>query len=199
MNNFFNCCIVFLSTEKKSEKMQISMPVTPQALTLNPLKHSAKVDEINYSADFDNLFSKMDDLDKFFINGKISYNILKYITRLAKAAYQGQLEKTKTKRKHADDSYKGKKVIEFNIQLAGNQYTNFHNIHLCFPIKIKSVVDNDNDLPAGYIPVNNCFAHWIKEIDIKRYGDDITILPLSNTVDIYRYPEEMLKHMLKKH
>ena len=60
-------------------------------------------------------------------------------------------------------------------------------------------MDNDNDLPAGYIPVNNCFAHWIKEIDIKRYGDDITILPLSNTVDIYRYSEEMLKHMLKKH
>ena len=110
-----------------------------------------------------------------------SYNMLKYRPGLSKAACQGQLEKTETKRKHADDSYKSKKVIEFNIKLAGNQYTNFHNIHLCFPIKIKSAADNDTDITAGYIPVNNFFAHWIKEIDIKRYGDDIPILPLSST------------------
>ena len=135
--------------------MQQAMPVTPQALTLNPLKDAAKVDKIDYSADFDNLSSKMDDFHKFFKNGKISYNMLKYIPGLAKAAYQGQLEKTETKRKYADDSYKGKKVIEFNIQLAGNQYTNFHKTHLCFPIKIKSAADNDNDITARYITANN--------------------------------------------
>ena len=37
--------------------MQQPMPVTPQVLTLNPLNGAAKVDEIDYSADFDNLFS----------------------------------------------------------------------------------------------------------------------------------------------
>ena len=35
--------------------------------------------------------------------------MLKYIVSLEKAAYQGLLEKTETKRKYADDSYKGKK------------------------------------------------------------------------------------------
>ena len=96
--------------------------------------------------------------------------MLKQILSSEKAAYQGLLEKTETKRKYADHSYKGKKtVIEFNIQLAGNQYTNFHNIHLGFPIKIKSAADNDNDITAGYITVNTFFAHRIKEIDIKRY------------------------------
>ena len=125
--------------------------------------------------------------------------MLKYIPVLAKAAYQGQLVKAETKRKYADDSYKGKKVIEFNIQLAGNQYTNFHNIHFYFPIKIKSAADNDDDITAGYIPVNNFFAHWIKEIHVKRFGDDISILPLSITVNIYRYSDEMLKNMPKKH
>ena len=39
--------------------------------------------------------------------------------------------------------------------------------------------------------------HWIKEIDIKRCGDDIPILPLTNMVDIYRYSDEILKHMPK--
>ena len=131
------------------------MPVTPQALTLNQLKDAAKVNEIDHSADFDNLFSMMDDFDKFFRNGKISYNVLKYIPGFAKAAYQGQLEKTETKRKYADDSYKGKEIIEFDIQLAGNEYTNFHKIHLCFPIKIKPAADNDNDITGGYIPLND--------------------------------------------
>ena len=51
----------------------------------------------------------MDDFDNFFRDGKISYNMLKYILSLEKAAYQGKLEKTETKRKYADDSYKGKK------------------------------------------------------------------------------------------
>ena len=37
----------------------------------------------------------MDDFDKFFRNGKISYNMLKYIPGLAKAANQSQLEKQK--------------------------------------------------------------------------------------------------------
>ena len=41
--------------------------------------------------------------------------MLKYVPDLAKAAYQGQRESTETKRKYADDSYKGKKLIEFNI------------------------------------------------------------------------------------
>ena len=41
--------------------------------------------------------------------------------------------------------------------------------------------------------VNNFFAHWIREIDIKRYGDKIPILPLINAVDIYKYSDAMLK------
>ena len=43
--------------------------------------------------------------------------------------------------------------------------------------------------------VNNFFAHFIKEIDIKRHGDDIRILPTNNTVDVYRYSDAMLKYM----
>ena len=45
--------------------------------------------------------------------------------------------------------------------------------------------------------MNNFLVHWIKQIDIKRYGDDMPILPLTNTVDIYRNSDELLKHMPK--
>ena len=40
-------------------------------------------------------------------------------------------------------------------------------------------------------------AHWIKEIDIKWLGDDVPILPTTNTVEIYKYSDAMLKHMPK--
>ena len=85
------------------------MPITPQPLVLNPLKDAVQVDKIDYRADFDNLFSRTDNFHKFFKTGKISYNMLKYIPGLAKLDYQGQLYSSETKRKYADDTYKGKK------------------------------------------------------------------------------------------
>ena len=48
-----------------------------------------------------------------------------------------------------------------------------------------AAADKDNNITAGLITVKTFFAYWIKEIDTKRYGDDIPTLPLTNTVDIY--------------
>ena len=36
--------------------MKHQMPVLPQPLSPNPLKDMTKVDKVNYSADFDNLY-----------------------------------------------------------------------------------------------------------------------------------------------
>ena len=95
--------------------MQCQMTIMSQPLTLNPLKDMAQVDEIDYTADFDNLCSRMDDFNNFFRTGKISYNMLKYIPGSAKMSCQRQLHLTETKRKYADESYKNKKVIECNV------------------------------------------------------------------------------------
>ena len=111
--------------------------------------------------------------------------MLRYIPGLAKIGYQGELHSTETKRKYADNTYKNKKVIEINIQLTKGHYTNFQNIHLCFPLKFKSAANNKNNLDARTVTVNIFFAHWVKEIDIKRCGDNIPILSLTKTVDIY--------------
>ena len=86
------------------------MPVWAQPLALNPLKDMSKVDELDYTADFDNLYSKIDDLEKFFNNGKLSYSMLKYIPDLAKVGYQGQLYLTETKRKYAMTLTKTRKL-----------------------------------------------------------------------------------------
>ena len=87
------------------------MPVLPQPLNLNPLKDMAKVDKVDYLADFDALYSKMDYFDKFFRNGKVSYNMLRYIPVLAKVGCQGQVHSTETEKKNANDTYKTKKLL----------------------------------------------------------------------------------------
>ena len=69
---------------------------------------------------------------------------------------------------------------------------NFHNVHLVFPMKIKKSTNNATNLDATLTTVNNFFVHWIKEIDINWYGDEIPILPLINTVGIYKYSDAML-------
>ena len=70
---------------------------------------------------------------------------------------------------------------------------NFHHVHLVFPLRIKKRTNNANNILATEITVNIFFAHWIKEIDIKRYGDELPVLPLTNTVEIYKYSHAMLK------
>ena len=74
---------------------------------------------------------------------------------------------------------------------------NFHNLHIVFPMKIKKKSNVANDLDNTLITVNNFFAHWIKEIDIKKLGDDQPILPTINTVEIYKYSDQILKHLPK--
>ena len=36
------------------------------------------------------------------------------------------------------------------------------------------------------ITANNFFTNWLKEIDIKRYPDEVRVLTTNNTVDMYR-------------
>ena len=64
----------------------------------------------------------MNDFDKFFRTGKVSYNMLRYIPGLAKVGYQGQLHSTETKRKYADNTY-GNKKVSYRIQLSTNERT----------------------------------------------------------------------------
>ena len=39
--------------------------------------------------------------------------------------------------------------------------------------------------------VNNFFWHWLKEVDKKRYGDSLQILPIGNSSKIYQYSDAM--------
>ena len=46
--------------------------------------------------------------------------------------------------------------------------------------------------------VNNFFAGSLKETDVRRYPDDVRILPTNNTVEVYNYTVQQIKHLLTK-
>ena len=141
---------------------------------------------------------KADNLQNFIEKSQAEGPVVRYLPGLAKPLYQGQIKGTIEKKAYADDTYKDLKIAEFNIQLSSNQYMNFHNVHLVFPLKIKKRTNVANDITATETVVNNFFARWIKEIDIKRLGDDTSILPTTNTIEIYKYSDSILKHIPEK-
>ena len=72
----------------------------------------------------------------------------------------------------------------------------FISVHIFIHICIKSKTNSNNSIPAGMVTVNIFFfAHWLKEIDIERYGNDLQILPVTNSTEVYKYSDAMLKHM----
>ena len=99
------------------------------------------------------------------------------------------------KNAYAVSTYTGKQILEFNIELTKNHYMNFANLVICLPIVFRKATNRAPAINADMITVNNFFAHWIKDISITRYGDDIAILPVNTTLDIYRYSESMLTHL----
>ena len=64
-----------------------------------------------------------------------------------------------------------------------------------FQKKVKTVAASDK--ATNMMTVNNFLAQWIREIDIKRYEDDLKILPTSNVTAIYRYWDAIFKHVPK--
>ena len=78
---------------------------------------------------------------------------MRYIPGLTKPAHQGQIDGTLTKKAYPDDTYKGLKVAEFNIKLTNNQYMNFHNVYLVFPMKIKKTSNVSNDLADDFLQI----------------------------------------------
>ena len=74
--------------------MQKNVPVNPPPLSLNPIKDAVGVSAVDYSADFDHLLKKSENLEKIFKTGKASGELVRYLPVLTKPLYQGQLKGT---------------------------------------------------------------------------------------------------------
>ena len=67
---------------------------------------------------------------------------------------------------------------------------------LVVPISFNKSSDKTAD--GDVVTVTNFFALCLKEIDIRRYPDDVRILLTNNTVEICNYAAQQIKQLLTK-
>ena len=67
---------------------------------------------------------------------------------------------------------------------------------LVVPISFNKSSDKTAD--GDVVTVNNFFALCLKEIDIRRYPDDVRILLTNNTVEVCNYAAQQIKQLLTK-
>ena len=69
---------------------------------------------------------------------------------------------------------------------------------ICLPLKFTKKSNKALQMDAQMMTVNNFFGHWFTAIDIRRYPDDMMILPTDNSVDIYQYSNVQMKYLPEK-
>ena len=108
------------------------------------------------------------------------------------------IDKIKTIKQPAHPSYKDKETFDFQLLLDKNQFKNLNSLHICFPIRFRKLTNATTAMGSMLIPVNNFSAHWIKEIDITKYGTNKQLIPTSTPQEIYQYSDPILKHLPEK-
>ena len=71
-------------------------------------------------------------------------------------------------------------------------------MEICIPIQFTKRTAKNTAMDPLMITVNNFFGNWFTDIDIRRYSDDMNILPTNNSVDIYNYSNTQMKYLPEK-
>ena len=103
---------------------------------------------------------KVGKLSNLWEEGKSNYSLVRYLPGLATVSRQGQMYTIMPKKAYALTNYTEKKMLDFNILIASNTYTNYSSLIIVLPIQIKKATDASADIDATSIIVNNNFyAH----------------------------------------
>ena len=81
------------------------------------------------------------------------------------------------------------------LDLTASTYSNYSTREICLPFKLTKKSNEAQKMDAQMMTVNILFGHWFTDTDIRRYPDDMRILPTNNSVDIYQYSNAQLKYL----
>ena len=98
----------------------------------------------------------------------------------------------------AHHSYKDKETFDLQLLLGKNQYTNLNSLHICFPITFRKLTNAAVALENMLAPVNNFFEHWLKKVNVTKYGMNRQLIPTSTPQKIYQHSVAMLKYLPDK-
>ena len=82
--------------------------------------------------------------------------------------------------------------------MTANTYSNYSSMLVCIPVKFTKKSAKTTALDANMTTVNNFFGHWFTNIDIRRYPDDMNILPTNNSVSVANYSNAQMKYLPEK-
>ena len=139
-----------------SNDVEIGSSVTP----FQSVGKSPAVDKT--ASDFDNANLKVKKIRRLIEQDIYDVDIALYIPGTLDLVFQGMIEKIMTTEQPADTTYSDKEILDFELILDNNYYTNLKIIHLCFPIRFRKLSNAAHNLDADIYPVNNFLAHWIR-------------------------------------
>ena len=174
-----------------SDKIQLGQ-------TLNPARNYGSVPSINDEGTLENLISKVDKVTGFVATGKADVDLSRNYPNILPITRQSQVAGELPRKAYASVTYSDKKQLKFVIELTANTYSNYSTMEVCVLIKFTKKTNKALQMDANMITVNNFFGHWFTDIDIRRYPDDMMILPTNNSVDIYQYSNTQMKYLPEK-
>ena len=166
--------------------------------TLNPLHDYGSVRSINDEGTLENLITKFDKVQGFIKTGKGDRDLSRYFPNILPITRQTQIAGGLPRKAYVSIAYSDKKQLEFVLDLTASTYTNYSTMQIWLPLKFTKKGSKAQQMDANMITLNNFFGHWFTDIDIRRYPDDMKILPTNNSVDIYQYSNAQMKYLPKK-
>ena len=166
--------------------------------TLNPAKDYGAVSFINDEGTLENIIGKLDKSKDFIATGAADEDLGRYYPNIFPITRQAQIASDFPKKAYASDNYVDEKMLEFTIQMTANTYSDYSTMELCLPIQFVKKSAKTSGLDTTMTVVNNFFGHWFTNIDVRRYPDDISILPTNNSVSVANYSNAQMKYLPAK-
>ena len=155
--------------------------------TLNPLNDVSAVLSIDNTSNLKKVFEKVDKLGDLWDRRQADASLIRYIPGLSNVLRQGKIFNIVSKKAYTTSTYTDKKTPESTIELAANTFTNYISMCIVLTITIKKATNKAQNVDV--ITVDNFFCHWLKEIDARRYPDNVRN---------YQYAAQQRKHLPKK-
>ena len=162
---------------------------------VNPLNDDGGVPSVNDDGNLQTIIDKVDKVAKFWQTGKADGDLVRYVPNVLLVTRQNLVAGVDSRQAHASETYTDTKNLEFTIVLAPNTYTNYATMEIVLPVSFVKKSNKTVQLDDKLMPVNNFFCRWFTEIDIKRYQDDMRILPTDKTLQIDDYANAQLKYL----
>ena len=163
--------------------------------TLNAARDYGDISLINDEGTLENLLSKVDKAQSFIEKGKADGHLLRYYPNILPITRQLQIAGELPRKAYASVTYSDEKQLEFTLDLRVNTCTNYSIMEVCVPIKFTKKTNKAQAIDDEMIPVNNFFGHWFTDLDIRRYPNDMLILPINNSVSIANYSNAQMKYL----